>query len=83
MKPSNAATSQNSNPLNVKTTLSPSFSLSVASSLILRLQLLSPDHPRLVKFELGAEVTTSDTKYMYCESLRKLSLSNWPHRDYV
>ena len=58
--------------------------LPLISSLALRLQLLHPEnHNKLAKFEHGAELTTSDTRLMHIEALRRLSLANWPHNDYL
>ena len=61
----------------------PSPALPVVSAIHLRLLLLRPDHTHLVRFEEGAEATANESKLMYCEAIRRLSLSKWPHKDYV
>ena len=61
----------------------PSPALPVVSAIHMRLLLLRPDHAHLVRFEEGAEATANESKLMYCEAIRRLSLSKWPHKDYV
>ena len=58
--------------------------LPVLSSWHVRMQLLLPDtHGRVLKFESANELPTMEAKMMHIEGVRKLTLVNWPHKDYV
>ena len=56
--------------------------LPVISAIRLRLLLLKPDE-KLHRLELGGTLDSDDVKLMYSEAMRRLSLQNWPHKDYV
>ena len=62
---------------------SPSPALPFVAAINVRLMLLRPDHTHLSRLEEGAEMTVNESKVMYCEAVRRLSLSKWPHKDYV
>ena len=58
--------------------------LPILSAWQLRAQLLLPEsHGKVLKFESATELPTMDTKMMHVEGVRKLTLVNWPHREYV
>ena len=58
--------------------------LPILSAWHFKMQLLLPEtHGKVLKFEMGAELPTTDTKMMHVEGVRKLTLVNWPHRDYT
>ena len=47
------------------------------------MQLLLPEsHGKVLKFESATELPTMDTKMMHVEGVRKLTLVNWPHKEY-
>ena len=62
---------------------SPSVALPLVAAINVRLMLLRPDHTHLSRLEEEAEMTVNESKMMYCEAVRRLSLSKWPHKDYV
>ncbi len=62
----------------------PSPSLPVISAICLRLLLLRPDHAQLMRCERGLQaMAAAEQKLVYCEAVRKLTLSKWPHRNYT
>ena len=78
------STSNKSGMATALSTSPPSPALPIISAICLRLLLLRPDHTHLSRFEHGEEeMTSNQSKLMYCEAVRKLSLCKWPHKDYV
>ena len=67
----------------VAPSISPSPALPLVAAINVRLMLLRPDHTHLSRLEEEAEMTVNESKMMYCEAVRRLSLSKWPHKDYV
>ena len=60
----------------------PSPTLPIVAAICLRLQLLHPDHHApLQHLQQGREVR--DNKMVFSEAVRKLSLQNWPHKNYM
>ena len=60
----------------------PSPALPMVAAICLRLRLLHPDHyTSLLQLQEGREVR--DNKMVFSEAVRKLSLQNWPHKDYM
>ncbi len=57
--------------------------LPLISLLTFRLHLLHPDHAKLRKLQTGElGLGMNESKLMYVEALRRLSLSEWPHSNY-
>ena len=58
--------------------------LPILSAWHVKMQLLLPEtHGKVMKFENATELPTIDMKMMHVEGVRKLTLVNWPHRDYT
>ena len=72
--------SHNSSASSMTTPSSPA--LPVVAAICLRLRLLHPDHcTSLLQLQKGRDIR--DNKMVFSEAVRKLSLQNWPHKNYM
>ena len=77
-----AATPFGSHNSSASSVTTPSPALPVVAAIYLRLRLLHPDHcTSLLQLQKGRDIR--DNKMVFSEAVRKLSLQNWPHKNYM